>query len=200
MFTGIVSAIGTLRSVKGRGKLRRMRIESRYPARSISIGGSIAVDGVCLTVVAKGGAGRRDWFDVDTAAETLACTTAGDWAAGKRLNLERPLKAADELGGHIVMGHVDGVARVVAREKLKDALRLKLRVPKDIARFIAPKGSIALDGISLTVNEVAGPEFSVLLIPHTLAVTAWRDIAVGAKVNVEVDVIARYLARLAEAD
>jgi riboflavin synthase len=196
MFTGIVGAVGTLIAAKGGGKLKRLRIASRYPARSIAIGGSIAVNGVCLTVVAKG----RDWFEVETAAETLARTTAGEWKVGRKLNLERPLKAGDELGGHVVLGHVDGIARVIARAKLKDMLDLTLRAPAKLARFIAAKGSVALDGISLTVNEVRGPDFSVLLIPHTLAVTAWGDIAIGAKVNVEVDVLARYLARLAEAD
>jgi riboflavin synthase len=199
MFTGIVTAVGVLAAIKDRGDLKRLRIESRYPARSIAIGASIAIDGVCLTAVAKGKKGAKNWFEVEAGAETLARTTAGSWTVGRPLNLERALKAGDELGGHIVTGHVDAVAHIRKREDLTDMARLSIEAPAELARFIAPKGSVALDGISLTVNEVRGAQFSVLIIPHTLAVTAWKDIKEGAAVNLEVDLIARYVARLAAA-
>jgi riboflavin synthase len=199
LFTGIVSAVGTLVSVKGRGELRRLRIASRYSARSIAIGASIAINGICLTVVAKGKRGSASWFEVETGAETLARTTAGEWAVGRKLNLERAMKAGDEFGGHMVSGHVDGIAEIRKRDDLQDMARLVVRSPSHLTRFIAPKGSVTLDGISLTVNAIEDADFSLLLIPHTLAATAWNDIAAGAKVNLEVDLIARYLARLAEA-
>ncbi len=199
MFTGIVSAVGTLVSVKGGGELKRLRIASPYAAKSIAIGASISINGACLTVVAKGAKGKGSWFEVDAGAETLARTTAGEWSAGRKLNLERALKAGDELGGHLVTGHVDGVAHIQKRDGQNGMARLVVRAPAHLSRFIAPKGSVALDGISLTVNAVEGADFSVLIIPHTLAVTAWQGIAAGAKVNLEVDLIARYLARLAEA-
>jgi riboflavin synthase len=199
VFTGIVSDIGTLVGVKDKRELRRLRISSRYPARSIAIGASIAIDGACLTAVAKGARGKGSWFEVEAGAETLARTTAGRWATGKKLNLERALKMGDELGGHLVTGHVDGVATLVAREDLGDMARLRFRAPKELARFIAPKGSVALDGISLTVNEVAGAEFKVFIIPHTLAATHWSGLKAGSEVNLEVDLVARYLVRLAEA-
>ena len=199
MFTGIVTDVGTLAVAKDKGALRRFRIASKYPARSIAIGASIAIDGACLTVVAKGTRGKGSWFEVEAGAETLARTTAGSWGKGKRLNLERALKMGDELGGHLVSGHVDGVATLVSREDLGDMARLRFRAPAQLARFIAPKGSAALDGISLTVNDVAGSEFSVFIIPHTLAATHWRGLKSGAEVNLEVDLVARYLARLAEA-
>ncbi|MEX0589593.1 MAG: riboflavin synthase [Xanthobacteraceae bacterium] len=199
MFTGIVDDVGTLVAVKDRGDLRRLRIASKYPARSIAIGASIAIDGSCLTAVAKGARGKGSWFEVEAGAETLACTTAGRWAKGKKLNLERALKMGDELGGHIVTGHVDGVAKLIAREDLRDMARLRFRASSSLARFIAPKGSVALDGISLTVNEVAGAEFNVFIIPHTLAATHWRGLKVDDEVNLEVDLVARYLARLADA-
>jgi riboflavin synthase len=199
VFTGIVSAVGTLASAKGRGDLRRLRIGSSYAARSISIGASISINGACLTVVAKGAKGKGSWFEVEAGAETLARTTAGEWSAGRKLNLERALKAGEELGGHLVTGHIDGVAVVRKREDVENMARLVVRAPSHLARFIAPKGSVALDGISLTVNAVEGADFSVFIIPHTLAATAWKGIAAGAKVNLEVDLIARYLARLAEA-
>jgi riboflavin synthase len=199
LFTGLVSDLGRLVSVKAKGKLKRLRIECRYPERSLAIGASIAVDGICFTVVAKGKQGKGSWFEVEAGAETLKRTTAGHWAAGKQLNLERALKMGDELGGHLLTGHIDGVAKILAREDVGDMARLRLGAPARLARFIAPKGSVALDGISLTVNEVMGAEFTVFIIPHTFAVTHWKAIRAGAKANLEVDLIARYLARLAEA-
>ena len=198
MFTGIVSDLGVLASEKPSRGLKRLRISCRYPARGIALGASILCDGVCMTVVAKGGGTRGGWFEVEAGAETLQLTTVAQWKVGKKINLERALKIGDELGGHLVAGHVDGVATVVARESLGDMARIRLRAPKALARFIAAKGSVALDGISLTVNEVKGEEFGVFIIPHTLAVTNWKAIKPGAKVNLEVDLIARYAARLAE--
>lgn len=199
MFTGIVSAVGTLVSVKGRGDLKRLRIASSYSAKSIAIGASISINGACLTVVAKGAKGKGSWFEVEAGAETLALTTAGEWSAGRKLNLERALKTGDELGGHLVTGHIDGIGTIRKHDAIKDTARLVIRAPSQLLRFIAPKGSVALDGISLTVNAVEGADFSVFIIPHTLVITAWKGIAAGAKVNLEVDLIARYLARLAEA-
>lgn len=199
MFTGIVSDVGTVTAVKDRRDLRRFRVASKYSARSLALGASVAHDGVCLTIVAKGVRGRGSWFEVEAGAETLARTTAGRWGKGRKLNLERALKMGDELGGHLVSGHIDGLAWLVARENVDDMARLSFRAPQDLAHFIAPKGSVALDGISLTVNEVNGAEFSVFIIPHTLAHTRWSGIEPGEDVNLEVDLVARYLARLAEA-
>jgi riboflavin synthase len=198
LFTGIVSDLGVLASEKPSRGLKRLRISCRYPARGIALGASILCDGVCMTVVAKGGGTKGSWFEVEVGAETLQRTTVAQWKVGKKINLERALKIGDELGGHLVAGHVDGVATVIARESLGDMARIRLRAPKALARFIAAKGSVALDGISLTVNEVKGEEFGVFIIPHTLAVTNWNAIKPGAKVNLEVDLIARYAARLAE--
>jgi riboflavin synthase len=199
LFTGIVSDVGTLSSVKGRSDLKRLRIACRYPARSLSVGASIAVDGICFTIVAKGKKGKGNWFEVEAGAETISRTTVGRWAAGRKLNLERSLKLGEELGGHLVGGHIDGIAKVAAREDLGGMLRLRFSVPPELARFIAFKGSVALDGISLTAVEIAGAEFSVFVIPHTLAVTHWKTLRPGDGVNLEVDLVARYLARLAEA-
>jgi riboflavin synthase len=199
MFTGIVSDIGEVVAVEPRAEgLARLKIACRYDPDTIDIGASIACSGVCLTVVARGGGGNRGWFDVDAAAETLRVTTVGGWQQGTRVNLERALKVGDELGGHIVAGHADGLATVLAREDLTDMARLTFRVPAELARFIAAKGSVALDGVSLTVNEVAGDTFSVLIIPHTLAATTLGTYAVGDAVNLEVDLMARYAARLME--
>jgi riboflavin synthase len=201
MFTGIVSDVGTVAALNDRDKLRRIAIECASAADAITIGASIAVAGVCLTVVARrplAGNPARCVFEVEAAAETLAVTTAGDWQPGTRLNLERSLKAGDELGGHFVAGHVDGVAVVAARDDLGEQIRFTFDAPPPLARFIASKGSVTLDGTSLTVNGVAGSRFDCLLIPHTLAVTTWGQRAVGDRVNLEVDVIARYLARLME--
>ncbi len=199
MFTGIVTDIGTVVSLKDRKDLRRLRVASKYPARSLALGASVAHDGICMTIVAKGARGKGSWFEVEAGAETLARTTAGQWQKGKKVNLERALKLGDELGGHMVSGHIDGLATLISREDVSDMARLRFRAPAELARFIAPKGSVALDGISLTVNEVKGREFSVFIIPHTLESTNWTAIAPGADVNLEVDQVARYLARLAEA-
>jgi riboflavin synthase len=199
VFTGIVSDVGTIVGATEKKDLRRFRIASKYAARSIEVGASIAIDGACLTVVAKGTRGKGSWFEVEAGAETLARTTAGGWGKGKRVNLERALKMGDELGGHLVSGHIDGVATLASREDLGDMARLRFRAPAQLARFIAPKGSVAIDGISLTVNDVAGSEFSVFIIPHTLVATHWQGLKSGAEVNLEVDLVARYLARLADA-
>lgn len=202
MFTGLVSDVGRVASVGGGDDLRRVRIESGYDPAGIALGASIACSGPCLTVVASGPReGGGSWFEVDVAAETLARTTAGAWREGARLNLERSLRIGDELGGHIVTGHVDGVAEIVAREEVTagawgPSSRFVLQAPGGSSRFIAEKGSVALDGTSLTVNDVAGDRFSVLLIPHTLAVTTWGERRAGDGVNLEVDLMARYAARL----
>jgi riboflavin synthase len=197
MFTGIVSDLGEIIEVQEQAEnLRRLTIGCAYNPDSIDIGASIACSGACLTVVERGIRGNRSFFAVDAAAETLRLTTAGTWRPGSKLNLERALRLGDELGGHMVSGHVDGLAELIARDDFVDSSGLTFRVPKDLARFIAPKGSVALDGISLTVNEVKGDTFSVLLIPHTLKVTTFGALQVGARVNLEVDQMARYAARL----
>jgi len=199
MFTGIVTDVGEVLAVTPRAEgLRRLRIACHYPRASIMDGASIACNGVCLTVVAAGEEDGRTWFAADAAAETLAVTTAGRWHNGTPLNLERPLRIGDELGGHMVLGHVDGLAEVVARVELPDMARLIFRAPADLARFIASKGSVAIDGVSLTVNDVQGDAFSVLIIPHTLAATTFRGLRAGDVANLEVDPMARYAARLAE--
>src|SRR2546422_5828739 len=200
MFTGIVTDIGEIASLTptAQGQLHRMRIICRYDQTTIADGASIACNGVCLTVVASGVDGGKTWFDVDAAAETLGVTTAKYWAKGTKLNLERALKVGDELGGHIVAGHADGLATVMTREDLTDMARFTLRVPAGLARFVATKGSVALDGVSLTVNEVAGDIFSVLIIPHTLKATTLGRLGAGDAVNLEVDLMARYAARLME--
>ena len=197
MFTGIVSDSGEIIEVQEKAEnLRRITIGCSYNPGSIDIGASIACSGTCLTVVERGLKGNRAFFAVDAAAETLRLTTAGTWRHGTRLNLERALRLGDELGGHMVSGHVDGIAELIARDDFLDSSGLTFRVPAELARFIAPKGSITLDGISLTVNEVKGDTFSVLLIPHTLKVTTFGALQVGARVNLEVDQMARYAARL----
>lgn len=200
MFTGIVTDVGEVVAIEARGDgLRRLTIACRYERPSIAIGASIACSGPCLTVVATGAHQRRTSFAVDAAAETLAVTTAGRWTHGTRLNLERALRIGDELGGHLVSGHVDGIAELLAREDLPDMARMTLRVPAPLARFIAVKGSVALDGVSLTVNSVERDKFSVLIIPHTLAVTTLGAARAGDPLNLEVDLMARYAARLIEA-
>ena len=199
MFTGIVTDIGEVVSVRPRGeRLHRIKIACGYERESIVEGASIACSGACLTVVGIGKDDGRTWFAVDAAAETLRITTVGDWQQGTKINLERSLKVGDELGGHIVAGHADGLATVVERNDATEMARLVLRAPHELARFIAPKGSVALDGVSLTVNEVDGDTFSVLIIPHTLKVTTLGGLAVGHPVNLEVDLMARYAARLLE--
>ena len=205
MFTGIVTDVGEVRSVEARANnLHRLTVFTRYPRAELVDGASVACCGVCLTVTATGEEGGRTWFAADAADETMRITTVGRWRQGTRINLERPLKIGDELGGHMVAGHVDGLATVVAREDMTDngpvnMARIVLRAPHDLARFIAPKGSVALDGISLTVNAVDGDTFSVLIIPHTLAVTTFGALRQGDDVNLEVDTMARYAARLVEA-
>jgi riboflavin synthase len=194
MFTGIVTDMGEVLALEQRGDLRA-RIGTAYDVAGIDIGASVCCDGVCLTVVAKGKANARDWMDFEISAETLSKTNLGRWALGRRVNLERSLKVGDELGGHIVSGHVDGLAEVVGLHPEGDSLRLRFRAPEALAPFIASKGSVALNGTSLTVNEVEGLEFGVNLIPHTRAVTTWGQVALGDQVNLEVDTMARYVAR-----
>ena len=199
MFTGIVTDTGEVIAVNARaGDLRRLKIACFYDRAGIVDGASIACNGVCLTVVGAGIEDGRTWFSADAAAETLAVTTARSWRHGTRLNLERALKVGDELGGHIVAGHVDGIAELLTRDDLQSMARLVFRAPPPLARFIAAKGSVALDGVSLTVNEVEDDRFSVLIIPHTLAVTTFGALRPGDAVNLEVDAMARYAARLIE--
>lgn len=196
MFTGLVSDVGEVLSAEDRGALRRLRVRCAYPAETIALGASIACSGPCLTVVDSGVRDGKSWFDVDVGAETLARTTAGRWRIGERLNLERSLKVGDELGGHIVTGHIDGVAEIIALEDFDGMRRFVVRAPRALARFIAEKGSVSLDGASLTVNGVDGDVFSVLLIPHTLRVTTFGLKSKGDALNIEVDLMARYAARL----
>ena len=198
MFTGIVTDIGRIVETRVTGDLRA-RIATRYDVNGIDIGASIACDGVCLTVVALGSE-PEGWFDVEISGETVSKTNLAGWATDKRVNLERALRVGDELGGHIVSGHVDGLAEVVSVRPEGGSVRVTFRAPDALARFIAPKGSVALNGTSLTVNEVAGPEFGVNFIPHTQEVTTWGEVAVGDRVNLEVDTMARYVARLREYD
>jgi riboflavin synthase len=198
MFTGIISDIGEVLAVERRGDTR-ITIACGYDPETIAIGASISCSGVCLTAIETGRHGdERGVFVVEASAETRDRTTLGTWRSGTRVNLERPLRLGDELGGHIVSGHVDGLAEIVAITPEGDSRRFRFRVPPDLAPFIAPKGSVALDGISLTVNEVEGRTFGVNVISHTLAVTAWGNAEPGQPVNVEVDMLARYVARLTE--
>lgn len=199
MFTGIVTDIGEVIAVERRGDLRRLRLACAYDAETITLGASIACSGTCLTVVAVAREGAGAVFDVDAAAETLARTTVGSWAQGTRINLERALKIGDELGGHIVTGHVDGIARVMSRDDFDGMARFWIETPRELSRFVAQKGSVALDGVSLTVNEVDSDRFSMLLIPHTLSVTTFGARGAGDALNLEVDLMARYAARLSEA-
>jgi riboflavin synthase len=200
MFTGIVTDIGEIISLTptAQGQLHRLRIACRYDRSTIADGASIACNGVCLTVVASGAADAKTWFDVDAAAETLRMTTARGWRVGTKLNLERALKIGDELGGHIVAGHADGIATITSRDALPDMARFELATTRELARFIASKGSVTLDGVSLTVNSVRDVAFSVLIIPHTLEVTTLSGWRAGGEVNIEVDLMARYAARLTE--
>jgi riboflavin synthase len=197
MFTGIINDLGEIIEVHQKDEgLHRIVIGCSYDPDSIDIGASIACSGICLTVVERGRAGNRASFAVDAAAETLRTTTAKHWRRGTRINLERSLRLGDELGGHLVSGHVDGLAEVVARDDFLDSAGFSFRVPAGLAPFIAPKGSVALDGVSLTVNEVNADTFSVLIIPHTMKVTTLGALHPGAAVNLEVDQMARYAARL----
>ncbi len=197
MFTGIVTDVGQITGIERAGDMRA-RIACAYDAEGIDIGASIACAGVCLTVVDRGTGASGAWFDVDVSAETLSKTNLGAWSADALVNLERALKVGDELGGHVVSGHVDGVAEVIAVAGEGDSTRVSFRAPEDLSRFIAPKGSVTLNGASLTVNEVEGATFGVNLIPHTKEVTTWGDVSVGEQVNLEIDVLARYVARLNE--
>ena len=197
MFTGIVTDMGEILALKQEGDLNA-RIGTAYDIDTIDIGASISCDGVCLTVIAVGSE-PTNWFDVQISAESVSKTNLGTWAVGRTVNLERALKVGDELGGHIVSGHVDGLAKVTHVEDEGDSTRVTLETPADLARFIAPKGSVTLNGTSLTVNEVEGNSFGINFIPHTKAVTTWGRVAVGDDVNLEIDTLARYVARLAEA-
>ncbi|MFN3548572.1 MAG: riboflavin synthase [Mesorhizobium sp.] len=201
MFTGIITDVGTVAERRALNEGVRFRIETAYDPATIAIGASIACSGVCLTVVTLPPAGSNArWFEVEAWEEALRLTTVADWRVGTRINTERALKIGDELGGHIVSGHADGMATIAARKDEGDAVRFTLEAPSELARFIAPKGSVALDGTSLTVNKVAGRRFDVLLIQHSLSVTTWGERQVGDAVNIEVDTMARYAARLVEAE
>ena len=200
MFTGIISDIGTVRTISALEAGIRIRIGTHYDPQTIALGASIACSGACLTVIEAGRDGASGYFDVEASSETLARTTLGDWTAGSELNLERALKAGDELGGHIVTGHIDGVASVEARAEEGGMARFEFAAPPALARYIAEKGSIALDGTSLTVNAVKGSRFSAMLVPHSLEVTIWGSRKAGDRVNLEVDLFARYLDRLSQND
>ena len=205
MFTGIVTDIGEVLAVEGSERLRKLRIACRFDPATIDLGASIACAGCCMTVVAYGGEAGKAWFEVEAAAETLRLTHVSQWQVGTRINLERSLKIGDELGGHIVTGHVDALAEIAGREEVTpgDAnwgatARFTLRAPRPLHRFIAQKGSVTLDGVSLTVNSVEDDLFSVLLIPHTLAVTTFGARKAGESIHLEIDLMARYAARLAQ--
>jgi riboflavin synthase len=199
MFSGIVTGLGKIIEVDEKSNdLRRFIVACDYDPGSIAVGGSIACSGICLTVVERGASGNRPFFAVDAAAETLRLTTAGQWRRGTFINLERSLRLGDEMGGHLVSGHVDGIAELVTRDDFLDSASFTLRVPNALSCFIAVKGSVALDGVSLTVNKVKGDTFSVLIIPHTLQVTTFGKLEPGTRLNLEVDQIARYVARLME--
>jgi len=196
MFTGIVTDVGEVLAITEREAGRRFRIGTSYDPDGIAIGASIACGGPCLTVVERGISGNRSFFDVEASPETFERTTIGAWKTGTRVNLERSLKLGDELGGHLVSGHIDGVAKIVERRDEGDMARFAFEAPRELWRFIAEKGSVSLDGTSLTVNGVDGTRFDVMIIPHTLAVTTWGDRRVGDAVNLEIDTLARYVARL----
>jgi riboflavin synthase len=197
MFTGIITDVGTVQAITKRGDTT-IKIATTFDPGSIMLGASIACSGACLTVIAKGGREGEGWFSVEASAETMSKTTLGSWVVGSRVNLERSLKVGEEIGGHIVSGHVDGVGDVASVTPEGDSIRFEIRAPKQLAKFIAAKGSIALDGTSLTVNEVDGNTFGVNIIPHTAKVTTWGAIKPGDKLNIEIDMLARYLARLKE--
>jgi riboflavin synthase len=199
VFTGIITDVGKVVRIDERNDVRRIAIASSYDPETIDIGASIMCSGICLTVVAKdGGEASGAIFDVEAAPETLMRTNVRDWSVGTHVNLERSLRMGDELGGHIVAGHVDGLATIVAREDFGETTKFTFEAPHELARFIAPKGSVALDGTSLTINGVDGDRFDCLLIPHTLKVTTWGERKVGEQINIEVDTIARYVARMVE--
>ncbi|MCC2110407.1 MAG: riboflavin synthase [Hyphomicrobiales bacterium] len=201
MFTGLITDVGEIRSIEPQGSGRQLIVACSYEADSISIGASIAHAGACLTVVAIGtGDDGRTTYAIDASIETVERTTMSEWQAGTKVNLERSLCLGDEMGGHLVTGHVDGVATIVERTDEDGCARFDIEAPPELARFIAEKGSVALDGTSLTVNSVDGNRFSILLIPHTLAVTTWGKRGTGDRINLEVDLMARYIARLREAE
>jgi riboflavin synthase len=200
MFTGIVTDVGEVLAAAPREAGKRFRIATSYDPDTIAVGASIACGGPCLTVVGRGKAGDRSFFDVEASTETLARTTLGAWTPGTHVNLERALKLGDELGGHMVTGHIDGVAAILDRADEGDMARLAFEAPPELARYIAEKGSVCLDGTSLTVNAVAGRRFDVMIIPHTLGVTTWGERRAGDRVNLEVDLFARYLERLRRPD
>ncbi len=193
MFTGIITDIGTVRAIAKSGDTR-FEIATAYEVSGIDIGASIACGGCCLTVIEKG----ADWFAVEVSAETLSKTNLGSWGQGTRINLERSLKIGDELGGHIVSGHVDGLGEILSITPEGGSQRFRIQVPNELARFIAPKGSVAIDGTSLTVNDVERNVFGVNIIPHTQTVTTWGGMVPGQSVNIEIDMLARYVARLTE--
>lgn len=194
MFTGIVTDVGRVRAVRDTNRDRRFEIETAYDTASLDIGASVSHAGCCLTVVETG----PGWFAVEVSGETLAMSTLGDWRAGRRVNLERAARVGDELGGHIVSGHVDGVGEVISVAPEGGSHRVSIRAPRPLHRFIAPKGCVTIEGVSLTVNEVADDVFGVNLIPHTWDVTTLGELVPGARVNLEIDMLARYLARWRE--
>ncbi|MCH8113364.1 MAG: riboflavin synthase [Proteobacteria bacterium] len=194
MFTGIITDVGAVRKIEKAGDMR-LEIDTQYDTASVDVGASIACSGPCLTVVDKG----PGWFAVNASAETLSKTTLGSWSEGAKVNLERSLRVGEEMGGHIVTGHVDATAKVVERHSEGDSIRFVFEVPKALERYVASKGAVALDGISLTVNEVEGNRFGVNIIPHTQHATCFGDLQPGDEVNFEIDVLARYVARLEEA-
>ncbi len=196
MFTGLINDIGEIVAVYSKGGGRLLRIATSYVNADLPIGASIACNGICLTVVTQGEEDLRRWFDVEASLETISCTTLGSWQKGQHINLEKSLRVGDALGGHIVSGHVDGIAEIKSIQKNEDGSIFTFENPKILSQFIAQKGSIALDGTSLTVNRVDNNHFTITLIPHTLAVTTWGAAQSGDKVNIEVDMLARYVARL----
>jgi riboflavin synthase len=197
MFTGIITDIGTVADLEQRGDLRA-RIETSYNPETIDLGASIACEGVCLTVIEMGTGEQRNWFDVEISAETVSKTNLTSWTVGRSINLERALKVGDELGGHIVSGHVDGLAEVIKIADEGDSTRVTLRAPQALAKFIAPKGSVSLNGTSLTVNGVENTDFDINFIPHTKQNTTWGNVKLGDQINLEIDTLARYVARLAD--
>lgn len=197
MFTGIITDIGKVAELEQRGDLRA-RITTQYDPSTIDLGASIACEGVCLTVIESGTTQNTNWFDVEISAETVSKTNLGTWAVNRPINLERALKVGDELGGHIVSGHVDGLAEVIEIHDEGDSTRVTLRAPVTLAKFIASKGSVALNGTSLTVNGVNNTDFDINFIPHTKQHTTWGNVSLGDQINLEIDTLARYVARLAE--
>lgn len=198
MFTGIITDVGKVKRVDRGGDVV-FTLETAFDVAQVEIGASISCSGACLTVTKKGrDDGGQNWFTVDASHETIRCTNLGDWKEGTKVNLERPLRVGDELGGHIVLGHVDGVGEVKAIRPEGEHLNYSFKVPDELSAFVAPKGSIAVDGVSLTTNKVQGTEFSVNIIPHTQANTTFQDMKPGSRVNLEIDVLARYVARLNE--